>query len=121
MADQRVAELDDLVGDAAAVHEVAGEHEAGDAEQDEGVHAREHVLRDDGEVDAGAKQIDGGGGAQRDADRHAEDEAEREGSEEERDEHQTVSPWPAGALLAKPNRRASEKKISESGMNNVTA
>ena len=47
MADHRVGDFDDLMGNAAFVHNFAGQHEERDGHQREVVRPRDEVLRQD--------------------------------------------------------------------------
>ena len=58
MADQRHAEVDDPVGDAADVHQVAGQDEAGHAQDDEGIDTGKHPFRQDAERNVGKQDVD---------------------------------------------------------------
>ncbi len=65
MADQRVGEAHDALGDAAVEHQLAGEDEERNGEEGEHLHAADHLLEDDGERQPGGED----GGDRRQADR----------------------------------------------------
>ena len=70
MTDESHAKMDDPVGDSADVHQVSGQDESRDAEDDERVDAGKHPFRDNAERDVGSGDVNERGKAKGKRDGH---------------------------------------------------
>ena len=71
VADQCVCKVQQFIGDAALIHQVAGKGEAGDAQQGEGIQTLEEILCEVDHLDVGAKHVGHRGEAQTERHGHA--------------------------------------------------
>ena len=95
VADQRRGELEDAVGDAGAVEQVAGQHEQRDGDQHEAVQPGAHALHDDRQRDR-LREDDARdrGQAHRERHRHLEDHQQCEQAEQDPQAHSGTASVP---------------------------
>ena len=78
VADQRVGEAHDAVGHPAVEHQLAGEDEERDRQEAEHLHPADHLLEDDGDREAGIQDGGDRGQADRERNRHAQQQQDGE-------------------------------------------
>ena len=89
VADERVGEVHQPLGDAAPAHQLAGEDEERHRHQRERVHAVHHAARDDDPRDGRADQEgrQDGGQSEREYDRNAEQHEDQHAAEQRDPDH----------------------------------
>ena len=82
VADQCVCKVQQLIGDAALIHQVAGKGKAGDAQQGEGVQTLEEILCEVDHLDVGAQHVGHGSEAQTERHGHADRQCDDENNKQ---------------------------------------